>query len=66
MTKPNQKMTPQEALDYFDSLDVVPADMMIGKWRGDEPPPLKWSAPMIRKAEDQRWPLKDPSPKRLS
>jgi hypothetical protein len=31
-----------------------------------EPPPMKWSAPMIRKAEGQRWPLRDPSPKRLS
>ncbi|WP_209279465.1 hypothetical protein, partial [Parasedimentitalea huanghaiensis] len=26
-----------------------------------EPPPMKWSAPMIRKAEDLRWPLRDPS-----
>ncbi|WP_369528784.1 Arm DNA-binding domain-containing protein, partial [Shimia thalassica] len=25
-----------------------------------EPPPMKWSAPMIRKAEDLRWPLRDP------
>ena len=31
-----------------------------------EPPPLKWSAPIVRKAEDQRWPLRDRSPKRLS
>ena len=31
-----------------------------------EPPPLKWSAPIVRKAEDQRWRLRDPSPKRLS
>ncbi|MFV1876196.1 hypothetical protein [Nioella sp.] len=31
-----------------------------------EPPPMKWSAPIIRKAEDLRWPLRDPSPKRLS
>ena len=31
-----------------------------------EPPPMKWSAPMIRKAEDHRWRLRDPSPKRLS
>ena len=31
-----------------------------------EPPPLKWSAPMVRKAEDQRWRLRDRSPKRLS
>lgn len=31
-----------------------------------EPPPKKWSVLMIRKAEDQRWPLRDPSPKRLS
>ena len=33
---------------------------------GIEPPPLKWSAPIVRKAEDQRWPLRDRSPKRLS
>jgi DNA-binding NarL/FixJ family response regulator len=33
---------------------------------GREPPPMKWSAPIIRKAEDLRWPLRDPSPKRLS
>ena len=31
-----------------------------------EPPPLKWSAPIVRKAEDLRWPLRDQSPKRLS
>ena len=31
-----------------------------------EPPPLKWSAPIVRKAEDHRWLLRDPSPKRLS
>jgi len=31
-----------------------------------EPPHLKWSAPIVRKAEDQRWQLRDPSPKRLS
>ena len=31
-----------------------------------EPPPLKWSAPIVRKAEDHRWRLRDPSPKRLS
>ncbi len=31
-----------------------------------EPPPLKWSAPIVRKAEDQRWRLRDLSPKRLS
>lgn len=47
-----------------------------GKWRrvtlgsvedlSIEPPPMKWSAPMIRKSEDHRWLLRDPSPKRLS
>ncbi|MGC3938132.1 transposase [Roseobacter sp. EG26] len=31
-----------------------------------EPPPLKWSAPIFRKVEDERWPLRDPSQKRLS
>lgn len=31
----NQKMTTQEALAYFDSLEPVPADMMIGKWQGE-------------------------------
>jgi hypothetical protein len=31
-----------------------------------EPPPLKWSDPIVRKTEDQRWPLRDPSLKRLS
>ena len=31
-----------------------------------EPPPLKWSAPIVRKAEDEEWRLRDPSPKRLS
>jgi hypothetical protein len=31
-----------------------------------EPPPKKWSAPKIRKTEDLRWQLRDPSPKRLS
>ena len=31
-----------------------------------EPPPKKWSAPIIRKVEDHRWPLRDLSPKRLS
>ena len=31
-----------------------------------EPPPLKWSAPIVRKAEDHGWLLRDPSPKRLS
>ena len=31
-----------------------------------EPPPLKWSAPIVRKAEDQRWRLRDLSLKRLS
>jgi hypothetical protein len=31
-----------------------------------EPPPLKWSAPIVRKAADQRWRLRDPSRKRLS
>ena len=31
-----------------------------------EPPPLKWSAPIVRKAEDQEWRLRDPSQKRLS
>ena len=31
-----------------------------------EPPPMKWSAPIVRKAEEQRWLLRDPSPKRLS
>ena len=31
-----------------------------------EPPPLKWSAPIVRKAEDQRWRLRDLSRKRLS
>ena len=33
---------------------------------GNEPPPLKWSILIVRKAEDQRWRLRDPSPKRLS
>lgn len=33
---------------------------------GPEPPPLKWSAPMIRQAEDLRWRLRDPNLKRLS
>ena len=31
-----------------------------------ERPPLKWSAPIVRKVEDQRWRLRDPNPKRLS
>ena len=31
-----------------------------------EPPTLKWSAPIVRKAENQEWRLRDPSPKRLS
>ena len=31
-----------------------------------EPPPLKRSAPIVRKVWAQRWPLRDPSPKRLS
>ena len=31
-----------------------------------EPPPLKWSAPKVRKAEDQRWRLRDLSLKILS
>ena len=31
-----------------------------------EPTPLKWSDPIVRKTEDQRWPLRDPSLKRLS
>ncbi|MDP2582263.1 DUF4334 domain-containing protein [Shimia thalassica] len=35
MSTPNQKMTTQEALDFFDSLEVVPAEMMIGHWRGE-------------------------------
>jgi len=34
--------------------------------RAAEPPPLKWSALIVRKAEDQRWPLRDLSLKRLS
>jgi len=38
----------------------------LGRRDDAEPPPLKWSAPIVRKAEDQRWPLRDPSPKRLS
>jgi len=39
---------------------------MLTPLPGAEPPPLKWSAPIVRKAEDQRWPLRDRSPKRLS
>jgi hypothetical protein len=31
---------------------------------GAEYPPLKWSVPIVRKTEDLRWPLKDPSPKK--
>src|SRR6056297_5932 len=38
----------------------------IGLGSPGERPPKKWSAPMFRKAEDYRWPLRDPSPKRLS
>ena len=41
-------------------------DDMINEVDGVEPPPLKWSAPPPRKAEDLRWPLRDQSPKRLS
>ena len=41
-------------------------DDMINEVDGVEPPPLKWSAPIVRKAEDLRWPLRDQSPKRLS
>jgi hypothetical protein len=31
-----------------------------------EPPSLKWSAPIVRNAEDQVYRLRDPSLKRLS
>ena len=31
----NAKMSTQEALRYFDSLDIVPVEMMIGHWRGE-------------------------------
>jgi hypothetical protein len=37
-----------------------------GRGRPVEPPPLKWSVPIVGKTEDLRWPLRDPSPKRLS
>ena len=46
---------------------TVAIDFPLGISAGDlEPPPLKWSAPIVRKAEDQRWRLRDPSPKILS
>jgi len=53
---------PHSALGYRPPAPeaIVPMDQR------PEPPPKKWSAPIVRKAEDQRWPLRDPSPKRLS
>ena len=42
------------------------ASIVLKAEAGPEPPPLKWSAPIIRKAEDHRWRIRDPSPKRLS
>ena len=42
------------------------SQVLLGKLDSIEPPPLKWSAPIVRKAEDHRWLLRDPSPKRLS
>ncbi len=48
----NQKMSTQEALDYFDSLDVVPAEMMIGKWRGEG---VDTDHPMDGMLESSRW-----------
>ena len=46
--------------------DKVKALVDAGVTRVQVPPPLRWSAPIVRKAEDQEWPLRDPSPKRLS
>jgi TRAP-type C4-dicarboxylate transport system substrate-binding protein len=62
-----------EALTAFNLTDdiqfsmTVPDELHNTSWfLVIEPPPLKWSAPIVRKAEDQRWPLRDLSLKRLS
>lgn len=36
--------------------EVKSQALLIEKLKHLEPPPLKWSAPMIRKPEDLRWP----------
>ena len=51
--------------DWLDLTQKLRA-LLANRERGVEPPPLKWSAPIVRKAQDQRWRLRDLSLKRLS
>ena len=53
------------AVDIADAGETETQDILRRAYES-EPPPLKWSAPIVRKAEDQVWPLRDPSRKRLS
>ena len=53
-----------EVLSYQYSCLIIEKDTEIND--NFERPPLKWSDPIVRKTEDQRWPLRDPSLKRLS
>lgn len=52
MPDQNQKMTVQDALAYFDSLDTVSADMMIGAWRGES---IDTNHPMDGLLEASNW-----------
>jgi site-specific DNA recombinase len=58
----------EKKIAKLDSDKLLLADKLVqnGEPKHTEPPPLKWSVPIVRKTEDLRWPLRDPSPKRLS
>ncbi len=33
------------------------SEMMVVRFDGGDPPPLNWSTAIIKKMEDQRWPV---------
>ncbi|MEP1522340.1 DUF4334 domain-containing protein [Ascidiaceihabitans sp.] len=52
MAAPNQKMSSEEALTYFDSLEPVDVPMMIGTWHGQG---IDTDHPMDGLLEASRW-----------